>query len=103
MTYLIETHGPEEAQRIMDEYIHNLIYGPTVADYETYIRSDAWRTRALAAKVRADGRCQVCYSSQNIQAHHRTYARLGHELDSDIIVLCDDCHGLFHSNRKLKR
>lgn len=73
------------------------------AFYETYIHSAEWRARADAAKDRAGYRCQVCHSNRRIEAHHRTYERLGHELDSDITVLCDDCHELFHKNRRLQR
>ncbi len=71
-------------------------------DYSTYIRSDEWRETATAAKVRADWRCQVCNrpsTDVTLDAHHRTYERLGHELPEDITVLCRDCHELYESNK----
>ena len=49
-------------------------------------------------------RCQVCNTDKSIlDTHHRTYERLGRELDGDLIVLCRDCHRIFHENGKLAR
>lgn len=64
--------------------------------YEEYIRSPSWKAKATEAKRRAENRCQFCYSAENIQAHHRTYDRLGYERPSDITVLCDKCHEWHH-------
>ena len=72
-------------------------------DYHEYIRSDEWREKADAAKERAGHRCQVCYSPDQLDAHHRTYERLGNELPSDITVLCRNCHTTFHKNGNLER
>lgn len=68
-------------------------------DYRAYIVSPEWRIKAEAAKERAGQRCQVCNKSREIvqlDAHHRTYERLGNELPDDITVLCHHCHGKFH-------
>lgn len=67
--------------------------------YQQYINSSEWRRKANAAKSRAEYRCQICNASPGVNklhAHHRTYERLGHELDGDLTVLCEDCHKLFH-------
>lgn len=73
-------------------------------DYDLYIHSDDWRARAKAAKERAGWRCQVCNtpgSYSTLACHHRTYDRLGHELPDDLVVLCKDCHALFHRNGRV--
>lgn len=75
------------------------LFGPP--DYQTYIHSPAWRARATAAKVRAGWRCQVCNREGGLEAHHRTYERLGRERREDITVLCRDCHRLYHANKRL--
>lgn len=75
-------------------------------DYYTYIRSAQWRQRANEAKRRAGYRCQVCNRSSSdvvLNAHHRTYERLGNEHPDDITVLCRDCHELYETNRKLPK
>jgi len=67
-------------------------------DYHKYINSSEWRAKADAAKQRVGFRCQVCNrpsSEVQLDAHHRTYERLGNELPGDITVLCRDCHTLF--------
>jgi hypothetical protein len=70
-------------------------------DYYDYIQSEEWREKADRAKWRAGMRCQLCNRHGTLNAHHRTYERLGHELDEDLIVLCRDCHKMFHENRKV--
>lgn len=75
-------------------------------NYYAYIQSDEWRQRADAAKQRAGFRCQVCNRSSvqvTLDAHHRTYERLGNERPEDITVLCRDCHGLYELNKKMPR
>ncbi len=69
-------------------------------DYYEYLRSSEWRTQAEACKRRAGYRCQICNGTQHLQAHHRTYDRLGHELPDDLTCLCDECHGLFSRHRR---
>lgn len=74
-------------------------------DYYAYIQSDGWRQKANQAKTRAGHRCQVCNRSGSevqLDAHHRTYERLGNEIPEDITVLCRDCHSLYEANKKLQ-
>lgn len=52
------------------------------------------RNRAL---MLAGYRCERCDSKRDLQVHHRTYERLGHEWDEDLEVLCDACHGEHHA------
>jgi len=69
--------------------------------HREYIDSDEWKARAKYYKQQAGFRCRVCNSdSDTLDAHHRTYERLGNELDSDITVLCRPCHELFESRLK---
>lgn len=73
-------------------------------DYYTYIRSSEWKQKAAAAKKRAGNRCQVCNRGRKdgvrLDAHHRTYERLGNERPGDITVLCRDCHELYEANKR---
>jgi hypothetical protein len=75
-------------------------------NYGEYIVSPEWREKAEAAKEAAGQRCQVCNVSRDrstLDTHHRTYERLGHEEPGDLVVLCRDCHRLFHENGRLAR
>ena len=69
--------------------------------YHAYLETDAWQERREAALNRACHRCQVCNSGRSLDVHHRTYARLGQELEADLTVLCRGCHDLFHKHGKL--
>ena len=68
--------------------------------YRDYLESYRWYSLAQDAKQRAHHRCQLCYSPNKLQAHHRTYERLGHEWSSDITVLCERCHKAFSKYMK---
>ena len=73
-----------------------LTYRTKRVNYQDYIHSPAWRYKATAAKKRALWACQVCNSAERLETHHRTYVRLGREWDSDLTVLCRECHQLYH-------
>lgn len=66
------------------------------SDYEAYLQSPEWQQRRKAALERAEYRCQICNSPQRLDAHHRTYERLGNEEPADLTVLCRACHDTFH-------
>jgi hypothetical protein len=75
-------------------------------DYYEYIVSPEWIEKSKQAKIRAGNRCQICNRSSRqviLHTHHRTYERLGNEKDSDLTVLCVDCHKLYEDNKKLKK
>jgi len=79
---------------------------PCRVNYHAYIQSSEWRTKASVAKEAAGWRCQVCNrpsSEVTLDAHHRTYERLGHELPGDITVLCRNCHELYETNKRLRK
>lgn len=69
--------------------------------YSDYLASKWWQSKRSQAHDRAQRRCQVCNSdTRYIDVHHRTYERLGREQDSDLTVLCRECHSLFHASRQ---
>jgi hypothetical protein len=55
-----------------------------------------WMERRALAIERAGNRCQVCYSGEDLNVHHRTYERRGNEDPEDLTVLCQQCHTWFH-------
>lgn len=73
----------------------------TQLTYRDYIKSDGWKVRRLRALALAENKCQVCGVEARLDVHHNTYERLGHERDADLIVLCRDCHKLFHNDGRL--
>lgn len=70
-------------------------------DYQVFLSSAYWFAVSSVAKSRAGNRCQVCNSEASINVHHRTYDTHGYEHTNmiDLIVLCENCHGLFHGHK----
>jgi hypothetical protein len=70
-------------------------------DYENYIGSEKWRQKSTALREKV-GKCQLCgrKTLDLLRTHHNTYENLGQEEEYDLIVLCEDCHRLFHSQKK---
>jgi hypothetical protein len=64
--------------------------------YREYLQTGEWQEHRKSALKRARWRCQVCNRDRTLHVHHRTYERRGRELARDLIVLCDDCHALYH-------
>jgi len=66
---------------------------PEGVDYLAYLKTDEWAERAAACIAAAGHRCAVCNGRTRLEAHHRTYERLGNERPDDLTCLCRRCHG----------
>jgi hypothetical protein len=67
--------------------------------YRRYLQTPEWRERADATKARFAGHCALCNAADGLEAHHRTYDRVGRELPEDLTALCSDCHRAYHQWR----
>jgi hypothetical protein len=57
-------------------------------DYEPYLQSAQWSRRRAAWIKRNGPYCRACFKRKGrMELHHLTYVRLGHEHDSDLILL----------------
>ena len=65
-------------------------------EYNEYLKSEHWNKRKKTALKWWENRCALCNSDDELHVHHRSYANLGQEPLSDLIVLCKSCHELFH-------
>ena len=62
-------------------------------DYRTeYLYSEHWARKKRLKLTASNYTCQRCGSRSNLDVHHLTYERLGHELLRDLVVLCRTCH-----------
>ena len=68
------------------------------AQYDEYMDSPEWKRTTEIAKLIANNRCQVCNKDKPfISSHHRSYTHIGKaEEFFDLVVLCNDCHELYH-------
>ena len=74
-------------------------------NYSAYIKSGRWKKKADRVKERAGWRCMACNRPRGyvqLEAHHRTYERLGYEIPEDLICLCRDCHQAVTDVRRYK-
>lgn len=71
---------------------------PIIRDrYQEYLDSDQWKATRDMAIMRAGRVCQFCRSDKKLNVHHNTYDRLGEELPTDLLVLCQECHTTLHA------
>lgn len=75
------------------------------AAYSTWMASSRWRARRAAWLARwiaehgSEPACAACdtgWSLRRGDLHHRSYDRLGRELDADLTPLCRECHDQVH-------
>jgi len=74
-----------------------------MVDYYRYIKSAEWKKKRweLIDQIFPEDdfiRCQECDSilGDEFEVHHLHYDTLGNETESDVLVLCSDCHGDIH-------
>lgn len=77
-------------------------------EYRVYLRSPAWKRRREKALLRAHHQCQICkrrfrFGRGGELEVHLTYERVGREIDSDLTVLCRECHDAEHGHPDKRR
>ena len=70
-------------------------------NYDQYMKSPQWKKKRKLVMIFFDHKCAICNKSGRLEAHHRTYQRLGAELLTDLIPLCPGCHETFHNTNRL--
>lgn len=70
--------------------------------YSSYLKTEHWQNLRKKIILERGSKCQTCGKSFNLEVHHNCYENLGEELSNDLIVLCRDCHQLFHDNKRIK-
>lgn len=74
----------------------------SIGRYQNVLCSALWaERRALIIEMRG-AMCEACGvdgAGEELELHHVTYARLGDEADSDLELLCAECHARAHGWR----
>lgn len=65
--------------------------------YDEYLKTDHWQQVRSEALQRANYRCQLCCSKENLNVHHNNYENLWNEQLEDVVTLCRSCHAKFHN------
>lgn len=80
--------------------------GEKATGYKEYLKTDHWRQRRIDIYRICDRKCQLCGKSLDLpdaNVHHKTYDHVGNELDSDLVLLCQECHKKVHGIETRKR
>ena len=90
----------QERRKRLKKLVHipgqAILYDGTVMPYAAYITSEHWgRVKARYRKSKFPQCCVVC-DRPDVDLHHRTYKRLGHEWLQDLQPLCRDHHKAVH-------
>jgi hypothetical protein len=68
--------------------------------WELYIGSDCWKRKRNYIIKKRGCKCQMCgdvsKKSSEYHLHHNIYDRLGHEMENDLQLLCNECHSGLH-------
>ena len=69
--------------------------------YYEYLQTPEWKGRSREAMKKARFKCQLCGATKiKLNTHHNTYENRGNELPSDLLVLCEECHGDYSTDYK---
>lgn len=65
----------------------------TAASYGAYRATAHWQSVRVQAIRDGGHKCRVCGSAAGLDVYHNDYSRLGGELPTDLVVLCQECRG----------
>ena len=84
----IKGHGPSKRQpREIPDWLAE------------YYETPHWQAFRLNVLRFWNWRCAICNHPDSRDVHHRTYERKGGEQLTDCILLCRQCHDLYHDNK----
>jgi len=61
------------------------------SEYKAYLSSKEWKEKRKEFLESANYECEDC-GGKATQVHHLNYDCLGKEKESDVVVLCKQCH-----------
>lgn len=73
--------------------------------YEDYLKTKEWQEKRKHIAELHKYACQMCGKVvlKGFHIHHKTYAHFKHELDSELMFLCEDCHTNIHIGLQAKK
>lgn len=65
-------------------------------NYKQYLQSDDWKHKRFK-KLGKVNKCEACNSKNCLHVHHLEYRNLYDVKQSDLMVLCEECHDYIHA------
>lgn len=87
--------------RLAVSQAYNVPLGSTVYQkrklpYPEYLETKHWKQVRKAALKAIGHKCQLCGKKKRLNVHHNNYQCLWKETLRDVVILCRDCHKIFH-------
>lgn len=76
--------------------IHCLSTNETVETYKDYLNTKHWLNKKESFKKTVINECMLCKSKDHLHVHHLTYKNIGNESNSELSLLCRECHYQSH-------
>lgn len=94
----IETHKDDSLPKITVVTARNTdrLFYLQHCPYPEYLESPEWKSTRMKKLQQTGFVCQQCGATERLEVHHMTYERRGHELMSDLAVVCHGCHAKLH-------
>lgn len=73
--------------------------GEIVYSYPAYLNTNHWDLKKQELAISLGPlvpRCKLCKKEGKLSVHHKTYKRIGREMCTDLIYLCQPCHTALH-------
>ena len=83
----------EQYANSIPEYQYQILH---TMPYQEYLSTVWWKFIREYFLAWFGNKCQVCNSDGKVNVHHRTYENRGREHITDLILLCKECHELYH-------
>jgi hypothetical protein len=68
-----------------------------LAEYDAYLKTDAWRRRRDLVLKRCGGVCEGCGEAPATEVHHASYEHVFEEFLFELLGLCHACHVRLHA------
>lgn len=77
-------------------------------EYKEYLKTDHWKKKREETFIKQGRKCRICGSEKELHIHHRSYRYKGEstlfkEINASLLVICKDCHFLWHELQGHKR
>lgn len=69
-------------------------------EYREYLKSDHWQNLRKRKLSHSRRRCAICSSIKRLEVHHLQYRNIFDVDLTDLRILCNRCHKLFHELKK---
>ena len=94
--------APREALAdAIEPFLVSMRTRPEESGRNGYLRGPHWERIKAVKTYLADGRCEMCQETSDLETHHRrlavgSYASVGMERLAHVSVLCSSCHVARH-------